>query len=208
MRWPEHDGLPGRLLLAQDAFAAAMPDAAAALHPAVGRVTARFGRAEPVTVSREGLPVWFDAFRTLQHGDIREAHGEWVSRTNPRFGPQIAPRFIAVANVDPAHVAAMRELRADISARLDALLADNAVLLLPTVPDVAPLLGAAPEDTVNFRERALSMLCIAGLGGLPQVNLPCATLHGAPLGLSMIAARGNDEMLLMIARELERAAHA
>jgi len=62
---------------------------------------------------------------------------------------------------------------------------------------------------VYFRERALSMLCISGLFGLPQINLPYASLHGLPLGLSIIAARGNDHMLLSIARGLEpTAAHA
>ena len=34
--------------------------------------------------------------------------------------------------------------------------------------------------------------------------LPFASFNGCPLGLSMIAARGNDEMLLEIARRLSR----
>jgi amidase len=193
---------PGRLLVADDAFAFAMPDAVAALEPAVHRVRELLGPADHVTVSTEGLNAWFDVFRTLQYGDIWRTHGDWVTRARPTFGPQIAPRFAAVAKVDAAEVDAMRRVQSDIRARLDALLADNAVLLLPTVPDIAPLVGAAPGDTVTFRERALGLLCIAGLGGLPQVNLPFATAQGCPLGLSMIAMRGNDEMLLAIAREL------
>ena len=96
----------------------------------------------------------------------------------------------------------MRERRTAIVARLDDLLAENAVLLLPTVPDIAPLLKLPPAETVAFRERALALLCIAGLGGLPQVNLPVGTLNGCPIGLSMVAARGNDEMLLDIATRL------
>ena len=194
---------PGRLLLAQDAFAFAMPEAAAALEPAVQRVAALLGRAEPVTVSAEGLSTWFDVFRVLQFNEINETHGEWVRRTNPTFGPQIKPRFEAVAKSDPEQVARMRIVRDDIRARLDALLANHAVLLLPTMPDIAPLLQLPLDATVAFRERSLGLLCIAGLGGLPQVSLPFATLHGCPLGLSMIAARGNDEMLLEVARRLD-----
>jgi amidase len=45
----------------------------------------------------------------------------------------------------------------------------------------------------------MCLLCIAGLGGLPQISLPLATLDGCPLGLSLIARRGADEMLLAIA---------
>ena len=194
---------PGRVLLAQDAFALALPGAADALAPAIARVTAMLGAAEPVTVSDEGLPGWFDVFRVLQYDDIWTTHRAWVTRVRPKFGPQVGPRFDAVAQVQPHDVAVMRERRAEIVARLDHILADNAVLLLPTVPDIAPLLRLPPAETVAFRERALAMLCIAGLGGLPQVSLPFGTLNGCPIGLSMIAARGNDEMLLDIAVRLE-----
>jgi len=34
------------------------------------------------------------------------------------------------------------------------------------------------------------------------VSLPLATLNGCPLGLSLVAARGNDMLLLDIARRL------
>jgi amidase len=198
--------LPGRLLIAEDAFAFAMPGVTAALEPAVHRVGELLGGAERVTVSTEGLHAWFDVFRTLQYGDIWREHREWVTRVRPAFGPQIAPRFEAVSKVDPGAVDRMRAVQADIIARLNQLLDGNAVLLLPTVPDIAPLVGAAPQDTVAFRERALGLLCIAGLGRLPQVSLPVAMSRGCPVGLSMIAARGNDEMLLAIARELEATA--
>ena len=193
---------PGRLLLATDAFALELPGAADALAPAVARVTTLLGDAEPVNVSDDGLPAWFDVFRVLQYDDIWATHRAWVTRERPTFGPQVGPRFEAVAQVQPHEVVVMRERRVEITARLDALLADNAVLLLPTVPDIAPLLKLPPAETVAFRERALALLCIAGLGGLPQVNLPFGTLNGCPIGLSMIAARGNDEMLLDIAVRL------
>jgi amidase len=193
---------PGRVLLATDAFALALPGAAEALAPAVARVTALLGDAEPVTVSAEGLSAWFDVFRVLQYHDIWTTHGTWVTRVRPTFGSQVGPRFEAVAKGQPHEVDVMREQRADIMTRLDALLENNAVLLLPTVPDIAPLLRLPPADTIAFRERALALLCIAGLGGLPQVNLPFGTLHGCPIGLSIVAARGNDEMLLDIAVRL------
>ena len=193
---------PGRVLLAQDAFTLALPGATDALAPALARVTSLLGEGEPVTVSDEGLPAWFDVFRVLQYDDIWTAHRAWITRVRPTFGPQVGPRFAAVAQVQPHEVAVMRERRTAIVARLDDLLAENAVLLLPTVPDIAPLLKLPPAETVAFRERALALLCIAGLGGLPQVNLPVGTLNGCPIGLSMVAARGNDEMLLDIATRL------
>ena len=196
----------GQLLVAEDAFAYAMPGVAAALEPAIQRVRALLGAASLVTVAREGLAAWYDVFRVVQYDDIWQAHGEWVTRVKPAFGPQMQLRFAAVAANDSAQIAPMQRARADISARLDTLLANNSVLLLPSISDVAPKLLATSPETVTFRERALGLLCIAGLGGLPQISLPFATLHGLPIGLSMIAARGGDEMLLDIARELEACA--
>ena len=49
---------------------------------------------------------------------------------------------------------------------------------------------------------AASYLDFAGLARLPQINLPLAKFDGAPLGLSLIAARGNDLMLLELARRI------
>ena len=194
---------PGALLYAADAFAHVMPGVADALRPAVARVSSHFGAYTEVVVSDEGLPAWFDVFRVLQFAEINAAHGEWVARVRPTFGPQIKPRFDAVAKSDPVQVEQMQIVRRNIRARLDGLLADNKVLVLPTMPDIAPLLNASPADTVAFRERSLALLCISGLGGLPQVSLPLATLNGCPIGLSLIASRGNDEMLLAMASALE-----
>jgi amidase len=193
---------PGRVLLAQDACALAMPDAARALQPALERVSKVLGKPEPVTVSAEGLNEWFEVFRILQFAEIWEQHREWVTREQPKFGPIIGHRFAAVAKVTSAEVAQMTPRREAIAARLDRLLAHNAIMLLPSVPDVAPLKNCPPDQTTAFRERAMGMLCISGLGRLPQVSLPLAEVNGLPLGLSMVAARGNDEMLLEVARQI------
>ena len=47
--------------------------------------------------------------------------------------------------------------------------------------------------------RCLRLTCIAGLGGLPQINVPAGTLDGCPLGVSLLGWRGGDERLLDLA---------
>lgn len=49
----------------------------------------------------------------------------------------------------------------------------------------------------------MGMLCISGLGRLPQVSLPLASVNGLPLGISLVAARGNDEMLMAVAKNIK-----
>ena len=85
---------------------------------------------------------------------------------------------------------------------MQALLEGNAVLALPTVQDSTPVLNADPKATEDFRTRALTLLCIAGLARLPQINLPFGTYNGCPIGLSLIGPRGSDMTLLAIARRL------
>lgn len=201
-RVPASDA-PVRVLLASDAFAQATPESAAALAPAVRRITEMLGGAESMVLAPEGLPSWFDVFRVLQYHDIWEAHREWISHVQPSFGAQVAARFAAVAKVDPDEVAEMRRRRDAIRARLDALLAGNTVLLIPSAPDIAPLLQLPPAETVAVRERALALLCVAGLGGLPQLSMPLASRDGCPIGLSLVAGRGGDERLLSLATLVE-----
>ena len=194
---------PLRVLVATDAFVQATPEGAAALAPVVARVTEMLGGAESIVLAPEGLPSWFDVFRVLQYYDIWEAHREWIARVNPTFGAQVAARFAAVAQTDPHEVAQMRPRLDAIRAQLDALLAGNTVLLMPTAPDIAPLLQLPPAETVAVRERALALLCVAGLGGLPQLSMPLASRDGCPIGLSLVAGRGGDERLLSVATLLE-----
>jgi amidase len=85
---------------------------------------------------------------------------------------------------------------------MEAILRDNAVLALPSAPGIALPRNSPLQEQDGLRARALPMLCIAGLARLPQVSLPLATLDGCPLGLSVIAARGNDTMLLELAKRL------
>jgi amidase len=198
----ESAGAPRRLFIAQDAFALCGESIARALAPAVERASALLGKPESVTVAPDGLPQWLQVFRVLQAAEAWAQHGEWVTRVKPDLGPGIKQRVQWAANLDPALVAPAQERREEIARRMDGLLAGGAVLLLPTVPGIAPVRNAAPADTEEFRARALALLCPAGLARLPQVSLPLARLDGCPLGLSIVAARGADAMLLALAKAL------
>jgi amidase len=77
--------------------------------------------------------------------------------------------------------------------------------LVPTVPGVAPRADASAQTVDNTRARSQQMLCVAGLAGLPQVNMPWMSFDGAPVGLSLIGARGADEGVLRTARAVHEA---
>ncbi|MGQ9366124.1 amidase [Azospirillum sp. ST 5-10] len=193
---------PVRLLVAEDAFAAAGIPVGAALAPAVARVAALFGRSAPVTLAPDGLDAWRPIFQTLQAAEAWAAHGAWIEAVRPAFGPGVRDRFAAAARLDPAAVAPAATARAEVRARLDDLLAGDAVVLLPTAAGPAPLCGASGPALDAVRNRALSLLCPAGLAGLPQIAMPAGLVDGCPVGLSLIAPRGADRALLDLALRL------
>jgi len=193
---------PRRLLVAQDAFAFADESAMAELKPALEKVAAVIGTPQDVTVGDESLTQWMDYFRFPQGAEAWECHREWVTRAKPRFGPAVGARMAWAATVSPQDVARARARREEITRRMEEMLRDNAVLALPSAPGVALRRSSPPSEVDELRARALPMLCIAGLARLPQVSLPLATVDGFPVGLSLIAARGNDTMLLAITRAI------
>lgn len=193
---------PGEILLALDALAMLDSAAVAALQPALARITAALVAPRPVMVSAEGLPQWFQAFRVLQGAEIHAQLGTWIAQAKPKLGPGVRERMAWVATISAEDVARAQAVRDAARRQMDALLAGNAVLVLPTVSDIAPLLNTPAAELDDFRARAMSLLCIAGLAGLPQVNLPLATLRGCPLGISLVAARGNDTLLLALAKRI------
>jgi amidase len=193
---------PRRLLLAEDACSYADKGAMEALEPGLDKVATLIGAPERVTVGDEPLTQWTDYFRFPQGAEAWAAHGEWITREKPQFGPAIKGRFEWARTIAPADVARARARREEITRRMEEMLKGDVVLALPAAPGAALPRGSSAEVVEGLRARALPMLCIAGIARLPQVSLPLATLDGCPLGLSLVAARGNDTMLLELARKL------
>lgn len=192
----------GPVLIASDAFDWAGAGVSAALADAVAGIEARYGAAKPVMLAPQGLAGWIDDFRVLQSAEAWAAHGEWVTRVKPGFGPGVKERFAYAAALDPALVVKARAHRVTSAAHLHGLLAGDAVILLPTTPGIAPVRGL-PQDTLNvFRGQCIALLAAAGMAGCPQITLPLGRIDGCPVGISVIGAPGNDTQLFALARGL------
>ena len=197
---------PKKLLIARDLFALLDEKARAALQPAVDRLASLVGPGEEVDVIGGEREAWRNAFRVLQSEEAWAVQGEWISTVKPDFGPGVKQRFAAAAVMDPAEIAAAKPLRQAVIDKMNAMLAGDTILVLPTVPGIAPL-RATPDAVLDvFRARAIEMLCVAGHAGVPQLSMPVAQLDECPIGLSIMAARDCDEDLLALAVAFDRAA--
>jgi amidase len=191
---------PRHVIVATDAFAIAEPATAAALAPAVERITTAVGSSEHSRVSvMVPLADWFSHQRAIQGREAWDTFGEWIDRHNPRFGFDIADNFVRGRDTPNAVLAAALEFRAARRAELITTLDQETILLLPTAPFPAPLRGQ-PRSTMWGQRTAISTLTtVSGTLGAPQVNMPLALVDGLPVGLSILARPGGDDMLLAFA---------
>ncbi|WP_262028740.1 amidase [Microvirga sp. Mcv34] len=197
-----------RVLLAQDAFGLLKKEVRDALAPALGRAEAALGRPEPVDVAPEGFTALYWAMRYIQSREAWNVDGPMIERYHPPLGPGVADRFEFSKAVTDAQVTEAQVIRAAFRKRFSALLAGGAVLILPSMPDVAPLLSESDESLNDYRNNALNLLCLSVLSGLPQVSIPLASRSGAPLGLSIMGPAGSDLSLVALAGRIADSASA
>ena len=190
-----------RLLIAEDAFDFVEPTVKTGLQSALRHVSAHLDSCQSINIYNGAIENWRNIFQTIQASEIWANHGKWISQYHPQFGPGIRERMDSASCIDPNAVADARKQHAEIKFYLNDLIGDNDILCLPSSPRIAPLRNTPVDEIeIDFRNQAMCLLCVSGLGGLPQISLPLAQLDGMPLGLSLISRHGNDEMLLDFAR--------
>ena len=203
---PDRSGVAlGRVYIARDAFAIADPSVANAVREAIAKAALPVAAELDLASELAGLPEWLKRFRRLQPREIWAEHGAWIESRKPRFGPEIAERFALAKSVAATPEGDDQDFRARVAAHLDRVLGLNGVLLIPSAGTIAPRLDMSKEDLAQFRDRTLSLTSIAGLGRLPQVQVPAGKVDGAAVGLSLIGPRGSDRALLRLAERVSEA---
>jgi amidase len=197
-----------RVLLAQDAFALLHKEVREALAPALRQAEAVLGGPDPIEAAAEGFTALYWTMRYIQSREAWTVDGPMIERYHPPLGPGVADRFEFSKAVTDAQVTEAQVIRAAFRKRFSALLADDAVLILPTMPDIAPLLSQSDEALNDYRNNALNLLCLSVLSGLPQVSIPLASRSGAPLGLSLMGPAGSDMSLVALAQRIADGAAA
>ena len=196
---------PGRFLVAGDAFAVVDDNIRAALQPALARVAALLGPVEEVAMADGAdLQDWNDLIAVYREGEGWRSHRAWIERCHPKLSENGARRMQMGAAISDADIAAADKKRAAVRARMAGLLAGGAVLAVPAAPGIAPLRGGGAASHWQVVGRNGHINAVSPLAELPQISLPLATADGAPIGLGLMAAPGNDELLLDIAVELGR----
>ena len=154
------------------------------------------GRARETAAPPQSIDALYWATRKLQAREAWDAHGAWIEQPGRKLGEAVFQRFLFGKSVNDEDVKRESEIRAAFTAWLRDLLADDGILVMPTVPCPAPGSDAGPQVFSDFREQAIRLLCWSGLSGFPQITLPLGTVADAPFGISLLGPAGSDLALL------------
>jgi amidase len=193
---------PQHLIIAEDAFETADAAVQDALRPVAERLASLIGSCTTERLAPARLSDWSNQQQTLQGREAWDTARDWIDRVNPRFSFEVAERYKFASAITDAQIQAAKGARQAIIERMTAVLADGVVVCLPTTPSPAPPRGERLSTREVLRPRLSALTCIAGTTGTPQINLPLGKVDGLPVGLSLLAAGGADEMLIAFAREV------
>ena len=191
-----------RLLSPTDVWCLIAADVLPAWDSARAQVQAVYGEAAPTSVALDSFEAMYWSFRYLQGREAWMTDGAFIERYAPVLGPGVKERFAWSRDVTDAQVEQAQAFRTRFTAHLRQLLGQDGVLVMPSMPDIAPLRSTDEAALEHYRNQAVQMLCIAGLSGLPQISLPLAGRQGAPLGLSLLGPAGSDRSLIAMAQQL------
>jgi amidase len=194
--------LPNRLVIAEDAFAIADAATQKALELAVARLARIVGRSERRPLSSKPIGDWLRYQTAIQGHEAWSTFDDWIDRTNPRFGFEVADNFLRGTRVNAEFLEEARRFRAERQREFAERFGADTVICLPTTPFPAPVSGQPRSRMWELRVPVISLTCIAGMLGAPQLSMPLAELDGLPIGLSIVGPPGTDEILLSHARAL------
>jgi aspartyl-tRNA(Asn)/glutamyl-tRNA(Gln) amidotransferase subunit A len=134
-------------------------------------------------------------------------HARWI-RTRPRaYGADVRVRLQLGALVAGADYVLAQRMRARIRAAMSRAFQNIDVLLLPSTPITAPVIG---ERTVRWRsgeepvDGALVRLTAPfNLTGLPALSVPYGAAAGLPVGVQVVGQWNDEARVLAVGRLIE-----
>lgn len=191
-----------RLIEPSDVWAECSAEISEAFSESRARIRRQCREVQTSAIALESFDQMFAHFRAIQGFEAWKTHGAFIQKEKPVLGPGVAERFALAREVSRETHQSAVGFRQMFRKKISALLGHDGVLLIPTMTKVSPLRTASEAELDAYRASTFRILCIAGLGGLPQITLPLVHQREAALGLSLVGPAGSDRSLVALAGQL------
>lgn len=152
---------------------------------------------------------WNAIYCALQWAENLSCHGSWVKRHRDALGPRMQANWDSPFGQDRSTILQSIAKRQQAYQAIRSWFASRprkSLLCVPTTWTPAPKKGSfasGENQAMGYYVHALALTAIAGVGRLPQINLPYGDIAGVPAGLGLIAARDDDGFLLRVSRAMD-----
>jgi len=132
-------------------------------------------------------------------------HRKYLETQRERYDPRVSVRILRGIEQSAADYIDLVKGRADLIARVTAILRDYDAMVMPTVPIVAPKIAEFESEEAYAKLNILSLRnpTVANFLDLCSISLPVHRAGDAPVGLMLIGKHGDDARLFQIAKAVE-----
>ena len=120
----------------------------------------------------------------------------WIKKNNPKISAEINSRFEMVQNITKFMYDDALNIRKEFISEIDQNIPKEAILIFPTTPFSAPIIGQSADDLSELRKKVMEFTCIGGLLSRPQISIPMFKGSTGPIGLSVLGNKNADEIIL------------
>jgi aspartyl-tRNA(Asn)/glutamyl-tRNA(Gln) amidotransferase subunit A len=149
------------------------------------------------------------AYAEIVLPEAAQWHAPWLDTRGDAYHPAVRARVVHGRTYSAVAYLDARAFCAELHRVVDAALEDCDALVLPTLPIVAPTIGAAeivvdPADDAAVAVRAIMLKHTQpfNLTGHPAISLPIA-VDGLPVGLQLVGRARDTARLLDVAAACE-----
>jgi aspartyl-tRNA(Asn)/glutamyl-tRNA(Gln) amidotransferase subunit A len=149
-----------------------------------------------------------DAYVNISLPEAAHYHEPTLDSRASDYQPAVRERLLKGRTISAVDYLAARDVREALHRAVDAALERCDALVLPTLPIVAPKLGATEVTMDNgqalpVRAAMLRLTQLFNITGHPAISLPIPT-SGLPVGLQLVGRRDRTEELLAVAAQVAR----
>ncbi|KAJ8553489.1 hypothetical protein K7X08_024167 [Anisodus acutangulus] len=136
------------------------------------------------------------AMHILRRHEFKQNHLEWINAAKPNLDPVISAQMQGALEITDTTIDSCHAIRSEMRSALSDLLKDDGILVIPTVAEPPPKIGAKEIQSEDYQIRSCSFSSIASMSGGCQVCVPMGFHDKCPISVSFVARQGGDIFLL------------